>query len=167
MKEFVAKLLASRVTEAKEVLEKRIQDLVEEKINQVKLRLAAEIYEEFDVEVSYDDVLDEASGAYNTSNVAGKNLSKRTTTRRSSVLRTGRTKIIRVRIRKGKIQRRKKFSAVKGYTIRGGKLTRMSPAERRNRMVASSRSKFKRRAKLRQSLRKRRMSTRKRRAMGI
>ena len=114
MKEFVAKLLASRVTEAKEVLEKRIQDLVEEKINQVKLRLAAEIYEEFDVEVSYDDVLDEASGAYNTSNVAGKNLSKRTTTRRSSVFRTGRTKIIRVRIRKGKIQRRKKFSAVKG-----------------------------------------------------
>ena len=167
MKEFVAKLLASRVTEAKEVLEKRIQDLVEEKINQVKLRLAAKMYEEFDVDVSYNDVLDEASGAYNTSNVAGKNLSKRTTTRRSSVLRTGRTKIIRVRIRKGKIQRRKKFSAVKGYTIRGGKLTRMSPAERRNRKVASGRSKFKRRAKLRQSLRKRRMSIRKRRAMGI
>jgi len=166
MKEFVAKLLTSKVTEAKEVLENRIQNLVEEKINQVKLRLAAEMYQGLDV--SFDDTLDEAtSGMYNTPNVAGKNLNKRTTTRRSSVLKTGRTKIIRVRVRKGKIQRRKKFSAVKGYTIRGGKLTRMSPTERRHRKVAVSRSKFKRRAKLRQSLRKRRMSIRKRRAMGI
>lgn len=168
MKDFVAKLLSSQISEAKEVLECRIQDLVEEKINQIKLRVAAEIYEEFDLEVSFDDVLDEASsGAYGTPNIVGKNLNKRTTTRRSSVLKMGRTKIIRVRVRKGKIQRRKKFSAVKGWTIRGGKLTRMSPAERRHRKMAARRSKFKRRAKLRQSLRKRRMSLRKRRAMGI
>ena len=84
-----------------------------------------------------------------------------------NVLRMGRTKLVRVRIRKGKIQRRKKLSAVKGYTIRGGKMTRMMPLERRNRKMAARRSKFKRRAKLRQSLRKRRMSLRKRTAMGL
>jgi hypothetical protein len=84
-----------------------------------------------------------------------------------NVLRMGRTKLVRVRIRKGKIQRRKKLSAVQGYTIRGGKMTRMMPLERRNRKMAARRSKFKRRAKLRQSLRKRRMSLRKRTAMGL
>ena len=84
-----------------------------------------------------------------------------------NTLRMGRTKMIKVRIRNGKIQRRKKLSAVKGYTIRDGKLTRMTPMERRHRKMAAKRSKFKRRAKLRQSLRKRRMSDRKRTAMGL
>jgi hypothetical protein len=82
-------------------------------------------------------------------------------------MKIGRTKTFRVRIRKGKIQRRKKLSAVKGWTIRGGKMTRMSPVERRNRKMGARRSKTKRRAKLGQSLRKRIMSLRKRRAMGL
>lgn len=84
-----------------------------------------------------------------------------------NVLRMGRTKMVKVRIRKGKVQRRRKVSAIKGYTIRGGKMTRMSPMERRHRKMGAKRSKFKRRAKLRQSLRKRRMSLRKRSAMGL
>lgn len=85
----------------------------------------------------------------------------------ANVLKIGRTKLVKVRVRKGKIQRRKKFSAVKGFTIRGGKLTRMSPLERRHRKVGVMRSKFKRRAKLNQSLRKRRISLRRRRALGL
>jgi hypothetical protein len=85
----------------------------------------------------------------------------------ANVQKTGRTKIIRVRIRKGKIQRRKKFSAVKGYTIRGGKLIRMQPQERRHRRMAARRAKFKRRSKLRQSLRKRMVALRKRKALGL
>lgn len=84
-----------------------------------------------------------------------------------NIQKMGRTKMIRVRIRKGKVQRRIKKSAVPGFTIRGGKLTRMSPQERRHRKVAARRSKFKRRSKLRQSLRKRQMSIRKRKAMGL
>ena len=84
-----------------------------------------------------------------------------------NVLRMGRTKMVKVRIRKGKIQRRKKFSAVKGYTIRGGKLTRMMPAERRHRKISARKSKFKRRAKLKTALRKRRISLRKRTALGL
>lgn len=85
----------------------------------------------------------------------------------ANVQKMGRTKLIRVRIRKGKVQRRVKKSAVQGFTIRGGKLIRMTPQERRHRKVAARRSKFKRRSKVRQSLRKRMLSIRKRKAMGL
>jgi hypothetical protein len=85
----------------------------------------------------------------------------------ANVQRMGRTKLIRVRIRGGKVQRRKKVSAVKGYTMRGGKLTRMSAQERRKRKMGARKAKFKRRAKMSQSLRKRRRSLMKRRAMGL
>ena len=85
----------------------------------------------------------------------------------SNVQKTGRTKTVRVRIRGGKVQRRAKSSNVSGYTLRGGKLTRMSALERRNRKMAARISKFKRRAKMGQALRKRRMSLRKRKAMGV
>ena len=84
-----------------------------------------------------------------------------------NIQKMGRTKLIRVRIRKGKVQRRIKKSAVQGFTIRGGKLTRMSPQERRHRKMAARRSKFKRRSKMKQSLRKRVLSIRKRKAMGL
>jgi hypothetical protein len=84
-----------------------------------------------------------------------------------NIQKMGRTKLIRVRFRGGKVQRRVKKSAVPGFTIRGGKLTRMMPQERRNRKIAARRSKFKRRSKLRQSLRKRQISLRKRKAMGL
>jgi len=134
MSSFVSKLLSNNLVEARNEIEDKLKKLVDEKLNQLKLRLVAEMY----------DVVNEGN-----------------------VLRMGRTKLVRVRIRKGKIQRRKKLSAVQGYTIRGGKMTRMMPLERRNRKMAARRSKFKRRAKLRQSLRKRRMSLRKRTAMGL
>lgn len=131
---FVSKLLSNNLVEARNEIENKLKNLVAEKLNQMKLRLTAEMY----------DVVIEGN-----------------------VLRMGRTKMVKVRIRKGKIQRRKKVSAIKGYTIRGGKMTRMTPMERRHRMMGAKRSKFKRRAKLRQSLRKRRMSLRKRTAMGL
>jgi hypothetical protein len=85
----------------------------------------------------------------------------------ANIIKTGRTKIVRVRVRKGKVQRRVKKSAVPGYTIRGGKLTRMMPQERRHRKMAARRAKFKQRSKLKQSLRKRNISLRKRKGMGL
>jgi hypothetical protein len=130
MKEFVAKLLSNNLVEAREILDKRIKSLVDEKFNQIKLRLSAELTE-------------------------------------GNIQKMGRTKMIRVRIRKGKVQRRIKKSAVGGYTMRGGKLIRMSSTERRNRKMAARKSKFKRRSKLRQSLRKRMVSIRRRKAMGL
>jgi hypothetical protein len=127
---------------AKDLIEQRIAELIEQKTQQLKQEIAFEEYGDYDEE--YYEELDEAN-----------------------VQKMGRTKLVRIRIRGGKVQRRKKFSSVKGYTIRGGKLTRMSSLERRHRKMAARKSKFKRRAKLSQSLRKRRMSLRKRKAMGI
>ena len=72
-----------------------------------------------------------------------------------NIQKMGRTKLVKIRIRGGKVQRRKKVSGIKGYTMRGGRMIRMSPQERRNRKMAARKSKFKRRAKLGQALRKR------------
>ena len=58
-----------------------------------------------------------------------------------------RFKYVKVRIRKGKIQRRKKVAAEKGYTIRGGKVIRMNAQEKRNRRISQKRGAIKRRAK--------------------
>ena len=84
-----------------------------------------------------------------------------------NIQRMGRTKLIRVRIRKGKVQRRVKKSAVQGYTVRSGKLVRMTPLERRHRKMAARRAKFKRRSKLKQAMRKRNIAIRKRKALGL
>lgn len=77
-----------------------------------------------------------------------------------------RFKIVKLRIRGGKVQRRKKVSAVKGFTFRGGKLTRMSPTERRRRKMGQRKGKIKRRAKLVRTLMKRTRSLQKRKRMG-
>lgn len=88
-----------------------------------------------------------------------------------NVVRMGRTKLIRARVRtvKGKpvVQRRKKFSAVKGYTIRGGKVVRMSSAERIKRRISQRKAKIKRRAKAARALIKRKRSMRRRQALGL
>ena len=141
MSGLVSKLLSNNLVEARNELDEKLKGLIKEKLNLLRVRIAAELTEECGIEF---DLVSEAN-----------------------VMRMGRTKLVKVRIRNGKIQRRKKFSAVKGYTIRNGMLTRMSPMERRHRKIAAKRSKFKRRAKLRQSLRKRKISDRKRTAMGL
>lgn len=137
---FITNILGENSSEARAVLNARLKEIVEQKLQQVKERVVSEMYEEIEV---------------------GLELSE------GNITRMGRTKLVRVRIRGGKIQRRKKLSAVPGYTTRGGKLIRMSPIERIHRKMAARRAKFKRRAKLKQALRKRRMSLRKRSAMGI
>lgn len=129
--------------EAKSILQSKLKEIIEKNLAIIKMRVVAEMCEELDFDINV--ILDES-----------KNVTK-----------SGRTKIIRVRIRGGKVQRRKKVSAVKGFTIRGGKLVRMSSAERRHRKMGARRAKNKRRAKLRQALRKRRLSLRKRKTMGL
>ena len=81
-----------------------------------------------------------------------------------NVQRLGRIRFIRARVRQGKVQRKKQLSNVSGYTMRQGKLTRMSSQERQHRKLAARRSKGQRKAHLRQALIKRRISLRKRRA---
>lgn len=78
-----------------------------------------------------------------------------------------RIKIVKARIRGGKIQRRKKVSNVPGMTLRGGKLQRMSPAERRRRKMGARKAKIKRKAKMSRAIMKRQRSLRKRKALGL
>lgn len=84
-----------------------------------------------------------------------------------NVIRQGRTKIIKARVRGGKVQRRKRFSAIKGYTIRGGKLKRMSMAERLRRKRGQRRGKIKRKAKMARALMRRKRSLRRRASLGL
>jgi len=85
----------------------------------------------------------------------------------ANVQKMGRKKLVKARIRGGKVQRRKMVSAVKGYTIRSGKLTRMSSAERMRRRVAQRKAKIKRKAKAARALIKRKRSLRRRKSIGL
>jgi len=78
-----------------------------------------------------------------------------------------RIKLVKARIRGGKIQRRKKVSNVPGMTLRGGKLQRMSAAERRRRKMGARKAVRKRAPKMNRALMKRKRSLMKRRALGI
>lgn len=131
-------ILSGNLERAKELMEERLEEIANQKLDDLKKEIAKEEYENMGVE------LDEAN-----------------------IQKMGRTKLIRVRIRKGKVQRRKKLSAVPGYTIRGGKMVRMTYQERRRRKMGARRAKIKRKGKLSQILRKRKMSLRKRKAMGL
>jgi hypothetical protein len=85
----------------------------------------------------------------------------------ANVQKMGRKKLIKARVRGGKVQRRKMVSAVKGYTIRGGKLKRMSSSERLKRKISQRKAKIKRKAKMARALIKRRRSLRKRKSLGL
>ena len=78
-----------------------------------------------------------------------------------------RIKRIRLRIRGGKIQRNVKSSGVKGFTLRGGKLVRMSSQERQHRKRGARIGKTKRRAKMARAMIKRKRSLRRRHQMGM
>ena len=131
-------IIFGNLDKARELIESRLVEIANQKIVELKKKIAAEQYEKMGVE------LDEAN-----------------------IQKMGRTKLIRVRIRAGKVQRRRKVSSVPGYTFRGGKMVRMSASERRKRKLGARKAKFKRRSKMSQILRKRKMSLRKRKAMGV
>jgi hypothetical protein len=85
----------------------------------------------------------------------------------SEKLDEARIAIVKARIRGGKIQRRKRVSNVPGFTLRGGKLTRMSASERRRRKLGARVAARKTKQKQSQSLRKRKLSLMKRSRLGI
>ena len=137
----VSSIINSRYSVAKELLEARIEEIFYEKLEEIKERLVDEIYGD------YEESLDESI--------------------LHNIQKIGRTKLIKIRIRGGKVQRRKKLSAAKGYTIRNGRMVRMSTTELRNRRMGARRAKIKRRSKMNQILRKRKVSLRKRRNIGL
>ena len=144
MKDFVSKLLSNHILEARNTLENRLEELIELKLEEAKLNLVEKIYGNVEHELFVESTIEQ-----------------------SNVIKTGRTRIVKVRVRKGKIQRRKKFSTVKGYTIRGGQMVRMMPSERRHRKIAALRSRFKRKAKSKIAQRRRIISLTKRGSMGL
>ena len=82
-------------------------------------------------------------------------------------LEEARIKLIKARIRGGKIQRRKKISNVPGMRLQGGQLTRMTAAERRARRMGAKRAKIKRKAHMTQTLMRRKRSLVKRQRLGL
>jgi len=82
-------------------------------------------------------------------------------------MKQGRTVLIRRRIRRGKVQRNIRKSAVKGFTLRRGKITRIPVAKRIHMRIVQRRASRKRKAHMAQTLRKRKLSMRKRKALGI
>jgi hypothetical protein len=80
-----------------------------------------------------------------------------------------RWKFVPVRIRRGKVERRRKVSNIQGWTFRGGKknrkLVRITPQERMRRRVGARRGKIKRRGKKNQIRIKYRRSMRRLKAL--
>lgn len=122
----IDEIVSKNYIRAKELLEQKMEELVDIRLNEYKKELAASTF----------------------------------------LMEAPRIKIVKARIRNGKVQRRKKVSAIKGYKMSGGRITRMSPAERRKRKMGQRRGAIKRRAKMSVAIVKRQRSIRKRRAFG-
>jgi len=78
-----------------------------------------------------------------------------------------RIRVVKARIRNGKVQRRVRVSGVKGYTVRGGVLVRISPIERLHRKAGARKGKIRRRAKMARIVMKRSRTMRRRKSMGL
>lgn len=142
-KTLVESILENNLTKAGESLSESFIDILRDKLVEAKKIVAAkhgvaELSEALE-NMSEEQVLDEAP----------------------------RIRIIKARVRGGKVERRVRKSNVKGMTLRGGKLVRMSPSEKRARKMGARRAKIKRRAKLARALMKRKRSMMKRKALGV
>src|SRR5210317_2288162 len=141
---FIDSILQNKLDEAKEKIIARLNELTAKYIDEAKKYVAAD---------SFD--LDEA------------------VRRNPNIIRMGRVKKIRKRIRsnaKGRIvvQKNRRRSAIKGYRISGNTVRRI-PATTRLRKARLLKRGWKttRRAKLRRSLIKRKMSMRRRSSLGL
>jgi len=150
---FVNSIIQNKLDEAREKIFARLDEIVSEKLEDVKAYLANETFEEVEID---DNELDEAV--------------KR---RNPNVIKMGRVQKIRRRIRrnaKGKIvvQKNVKRSGLKGYRLSGNTVKRIPATVRIAKARKLKRSwKTTRRAKLRRTLMKRKMSMRRRSAMGL
>jgi len=135
-------IINSNISEAKQSIFALMNDILAERINDVKQYVIADMFE-------YEDQLDESQ----------------------NVIRLGRTKLIRRRIRRknGRIvvQRNIRRSAVKGFTLRGGKMKRITAMQKITMKRAQRRGALKRRAHKQQILRRRMLSVRRRKSLGI
>lgn len=78
-----------------------------------------------------------------------------------------RVKIVKARIRGGKVQRKVKVATVAGYTMRGGKVTKMKASERLHRKIAQKKGARKRKAVQARAKIHAMRSRRKRKSLGL
>lgn len=150
---FVNSIIQNKLDEARELLFARLDEIVSQKLEEAKAYLASETFEEVEID---DEHLDEAVKRRNT-----------------NVIKMGRVQKIRRRIRRNKkgkivIQKNVKRSGLKGYRLSGNTVKRIPATVRIAKARKLKRSwKTTRRAKLRRTLIKRKMSMRRRKSMGI
>jgi hypothetical protein len=147
---FIQKILEGKLDEAKDIIFKRLDEISAMALEDVKKVVAEDRFE-------YVEELDEA------------------VKRNPNIIRMGRVQKIRRRIRrnaKGKIvvQKNRRRSALKGFRIAGsGNVVKRIPASVRLRKARLLKRSWKttRKAKLRRSLLKRKMSMRRRAGLGL
>ena len=145
---FIQLIAASKLDEAKKELFSHLSSIVKDRLSEAKRYVAADNYEEV---LELDEAI----------------------RRNPNIIKMGRVNRIRKRIRrdaKGKIvvQKNRRRSGIKGYRISGSNVKRIPATERLRKARLLKRSwKTTRRAKLRRSLLKRKMSMRRRTSMGL
>mgnify|MGYP006277415839 CR=1 FL=1 len=143
---FVSLLIQNKLDEAKDKLFAHLNEVIKQRLAEAKRYVAEDMFEK---------VLDEA------------------TKRNPNIIRQGRIQRIRRRIRrnaKGRIvvQKNVRRSSIKGYRISGNTIKRIPAAVRLRKARLLKRSwRTTRKAKLRRTLMKRRMSMRKRSSIGL
>ena len=143
---FVDLILSNKLDEAKDILRSRLSEIVSKRLQEAKRYVAADMLEEV-------EELDEAGNA--------------------NIIKMGRINKIRRRVRrnaKGKIvvQKNVRKSGIKGYRISGNTVRRIPATARLKKARLLKRSwKTTRRAKLRRTLLKRKMSMRRRSSLGL
>ena len=144
---FIDFILEGRLNEAKEELKARLDEITAKRLAEAKRYVEADMFEEV------EEQLDEK--------------------RNPNIIKMGRVTRIRRRIRrnaKGRIvvQKNRRRSGIKGYRIVGNTVRRIPAAQRLRKARLLKRSwKTTRRAKLRRSLLKRKLSMRRRSSMGL
>ena len=150
---FLDLLIANKLDEAKELINARLNEITSKYLEEAKKHEASDRFDWIEEE-SIEEI-DEA------------------TKRNPNIINMGRVRRIRKRIRRNKkgritVQKNRRRSRLKGYKISGNTVRRI-PATTRLKKARLLRRAWKttRRAKLRRSLIKRRMSLRRRSAMGL
>jgi hypothetical protein len=147
----ISLIIEGRLEEAKELVFEELDQIMQRRLDEAKRYVVADNYEYY---FEDEEPLDEAK-------------------RNPNIVKMGRVQKIRRRIRrnaKGRIvvQKNVKRSAIKGYRISGSTVKRIPAAARLKKARLLKRSwKTTRRAKLRRTLLKRKMSMRRRASMGL
>ena len=150
---FVELILQNKLDEAKELIFARLDDIASVRLEEAKPYVVDAMYEEIEVD---EEVLEEAAKKRNP-----------------NIQKMGRITKVRRRIRRNKkgrivVQRNVRKSGIKGYRISGNTVKRIPATVRLRKARLLNRSwKTTRKSKLRRTLMKRKMSMRRRQAMGL